>query len=197
MVHCHNIELSFQDKEIFSGFNLNVNKGESVCLYGPSGKGKSTLLKMLQGYIHPDSGAIFVNGYQSNSENIQIIRDHISWIPQNINLPVDNASALLHLLEANNNKNKAVEYIEMLGLEAEFINKSFTKVSGGQKQRIVIAVCLSLNKDILLLDEPTSSLDEQAIDCLVKTIKSLNGKTIISASHNKSWLSSNDHVVNL
>jgi polar amino acid transport system ATP-binding protein/putative ABC transport system ATP-binding protein len=89
------------------------------------------------------------------------------------------------------------EYLLKLGLEKDFISKDFSKISIGEKQRIIISICLSLDKEIILIDEPTSSLDVGSIKLLTDTIKSLNGKTIISASHNQTWLDSTDKIISL
>jgi polar amino acid transport system ATP-binding protein/putative ABC transport system ATP-binding protein len=89
------------------------------------------------------------------------------------------------------------EFIERLGIEKEIISKDFSKISGGQKQRIIIAICLSLDKKIFLMDEPTSSLDDASIHLLIKVVHSLNGKTVVSASHNRLWVNSADKKINL
>jgi len=197
MIHCQNIELAFSGKKIFDKLNLFIEKGENVCISGPSGKGKSTLLKILQGYIIPDKGQILINNKTLGTKTIKEIRESIIWIPQNINLPVNNGWELLNLLHIQPNIELVNEFIEKLGLEKDIISKDFNKISGGQKQRIIISICLSLNKKIILMDEPTASLDDVSIKLLIKTLKSLNGKTIVSASHNHLWVNNTDKIIQL
>jgi polar amino acid transport system ATP-binding protein/putative ABC transport system ATP-binding protein len=197
MIHCQNIELTFSGKKIFDKLNLFIEKGENVCLSGPSGKGKSTLLKMIQGYITPDNGHILINNTMLSTTTIKELRESIAWIPQNINLPVNNGWELLNLLHIQSNIELVNEFIEKLGLEKDIISKDFNKISGGQKQRIIISICLSLNKKIILMDEPTASLDDVSIKLLIKTLKSLNGKTIVSASHNHLWVNNTDKIIQL
>lgn len=197
MIEFKNIALSFSDKHIFTDLTFKIGKGENVCLSGPSGRGKSTLLKMMQGYILADKGQIFIDKWQMTPHNVKHIRDAVIWIPQNINLPVNNGLELLRLMHIEDNLPKVQEIAVSLMLEDEIMGKDFTKISGGQKQRVIIAICLSIDKDIILMDEPTSSLDADSISALLKTLATLGNKTIVSASHNEQWLRESGRVVQL
>ncbi|MGQ1786198.1 MULTISPECIES: ABC transporter ATP-binding protein [unclassified Saccharicrinis] len=197
MIECKNISLSFDKLEVFKRFNLKIERGESVCISGESGKGKSTLLKLLQGFELVNEGTVIVAGDELNEKSVGQIRNKIVWVPQNINLPVKNGNELMGLLQIGDQKEKVLTFLKQLGVDARNLGKDFSDVSGGQKQRIIIAICLCLNKEIIFLDEPTSSLDEHSVRLLVSTVKSLKGKTIVSASHNKIWLQSVDRVIEL
>lgn len=197
MIQCQNIHLSFKNKVLFSGLNIDIAEHRNVCISAPSGVGKSSLLKLLQGYLFPDQGEIRIHGLLLNEKNIQKIRKWITYIPQNIHLPVDNGLDLMKLMEVAAVQTKAEAYLEQLGLEKSMLSKDFSQISGGEKQRIIVAVCLSLDKDIVMMDEPTSSLDERSIQLLIQCIQSLKGKTIISASHNSSWMKSTDQIIKL
>lgn len=197
MIQCKNIELTFSGKKIFDNLTIFVEEGENVCVSGPSGRGKSTLLKMLQGFVTPDSGEILINNTILSTITVKDLRESIAWIPQNINLPVNNGLDLLNLMHLQSNIELVKEYMEKLGLENSIISKDFDKISGGQKQRIIISICLSLNKNIILMDEPTASLDDVSIELLIRTIRSLKGRTIISASHNSLWVNSTDKKISL
>ncbi len=197
MIQCQNISLAFKEKVLFEDFNFQVNENEFVTISGESGRGKSTLLKMLQGYVSPDKGMVMILGATLNEKNITDIRQFITWIPQNINLPVNSGKELAELMDISDKEDEIHQYLHMLGLDAGYYDQDFQKISGGQKQRIIVAICLSMNKPIILMDEPTASLDESSIRKLLKTIQSLKGKTIISASHNSTWLSNSDRVIEL
>ena len=197
MIYCKNISLSFSNKIIFDNLNLFIEKNKNVCLNGPSGKGKSTLLKLLLGYIMPDSGQLIIKNKVLDTSTIRYIRESISWIPQNINLPVDNGLDLMRLMDISSYIQVVGNFLQKLGLEQDILKMEFDKLSGGQKQRIIISVCLSLDKEIILMDEPTSSLDNTSIELLINTIKSLKGKTILSASHNQRWLNSTDKTIDI
>lgn len=197
MIRGEHIDLCFSGKEIFSDLNFHVKKGGTVCVSGVSGRGKSTLLKMLQGYVIPDAGTIKIAGKILSKESIREIRTKIAWIPQNINLPVNSGRELLSLMEVNDKRDKALFFMDQLGLDKSILDKDFKKISGGQKQRIIMAICFSLERELILMDEPTASLDERSISLLINTMKSLKNQTFISASHNATWLENMDEIISL
>jgi polar amino acid transport system ATP-binding protein/putative ABC transport system ATP-binding protein len=80
------------------------------------------------------------------------------------------------------------QYALKLGLEVQITEQPFTIISGGQKQRLVMAICFALDKSILLMDEPTASLDEDSIQMLLHTVGQMKDRTILSASHNQTWM---------
>lgn len=197
MIKIKNVSLSFPDIKLYENLSLEIKPGENVCISGDSGKGKSTFLKMLQGYIIPNSGEISIDDIPLNHHTIKDIREMITWIPQNVNLPVNNGAELLQLMHLENNKEVVLEIMAKLGLGPEFFTKDFTQISGGQKQRVIIAICLSINSKIVLMDEPTSSLDNNSINKLIETVNGYKDRTIVSASHNDLWLEKAERVVSL
>jgi polar amino acid transport system ATP-binding protein/putative ABC transport system ATP-binding protein len=197
MIHFENISLSFSEKIIFEKLSITIKQGENICLSGPSGRGKSTLLNLLQGYIFPDRGKITVNETELNASTIKEIRKQIISIPQNINLPVKNGMELVELMEIRQNLPEINKYIQKLDLEEDILTKDFAKISGGQKQRLLISICLSQPKNIILMDEPTSSLDDKSIKLLINAVHELKGRTIVSASHNRLWAQSTDKIIEL
>lgn len=188
MIVCENLWLSFGDKVIFKDLSFALQTGEHQCVTGASGKGKSTLLKLLQAYVRPDKARIVIQGKELNAGNIKFIRESISWIPQNINLPVQNGMELLGMLHLKHKRPAVEEYADKLGLEPYTIDKSFTIISGGQKQRLIMAICFALEKNILFMDEPTASLDDDSIRMLLETLGQMKDRTILSASHNNLWI---------
>lgn len=192
MIDCRELYLKYDGKPVLEKVSLQVKKGEHVCVSGPSGKGKSTFLKVLQGYALPASGSLTVNGLELNADTIKTIRNSMAWIPQNINLPVENGIELINMLGLSEKQSDVILYIKALGLEDHILLKNFQNISVGQKQRVVIAVCLALDKDIILMDEPTAALDEVSIQQLINLIKTLKNKTIVSASHHPVWNNSAD-----
>ena len=178
MININQITLSFQDKTILDNFSAQIRRGEHVCFSGPSGRGKSSLLKIIQAYLIPAKGEISIDGLTLNRLQVKNIRNKMAYVPQNIHLPVKNGTELLEMLAKSQLSEKAEIFCEKLGLPREMLSRSFDEMSGGQKQRIVIAVCLSLEREILLLDEPTASLDDEAIDALIECIKGLENTTV-------------------
>ncbi len=197
MISGKNISLSFNSTFIFRDLTFSIRGGENACFSGPSGKGKSSLLKIIQGYIIPDTGQVEIDGMDLNIENVRKIRSKMAYIPQNINLPVDNGKDLLKLINDRNAEKTVDFFIEELGMPADMLTRRFDEMSGGQKQRVVIAVCLSLDREIILLDEPTSSLDDESIDKVIRVMQNLKNRTIVSASHNHKWIRFVDKKINL
>jgi putative ABC transport system ATP-binding protein len=195
MIQINKIKLTYPAGIVFQDLSFNIKKGNNVCISGPSGTGKSSVIKMLQGYVRPDEGQITVGHFQLNPETVNKIRSMMAYVPQNINLPVDNGMELLRMLQEEKNTGLVESHIQKLGMSEEMIKRSFDAMSGGQKQRVVVSVCLSLEREIILLDEPTSSLDDESVKRLINVVNDLEGKTIVSASHNQMWMESVDENI--
>ncbi len=197
MIKLENISVNFEGTQILNNVNIHISKGEKVCFSGISGRGKTTLLKLIQGHISQYEGTVSINGTELTSTSAKQIRDYVSWLPQNINLPVNNGAELITLLNNDNKTSEIEKWLQKLGLEPAILLKNFKKVSGGQKQRIITAICIALNKPVLIMDEPTSSLDDESIHLLINVVNSLSDTTIISASHNKLWVNNSEKVIEL
>ena len=197
MLEFDRISLSFPNQQICTELSFSVKKGDILCFSGPSGRGKTSLLKLIMGILQPDSGKIVIDNLQLSAQNLPLLRGKMIWLPQNVNLPVNSEQELLNLLELNENQiNLYNHYMMELGMK-DGNQKLFSELSGGEKQRMVLAACLSLDRPILLLDEPVSALDDHTIDLFIGVIKTLKNKTIVSTSHNKKWLEHCNQIVKL
>ena len=179
------------------GINLNVKKGECILLCGRSGCGKSTLLKLMNGII-PEfydgdiSGSVMVNGMNTFTTQIYKLSKNVGSVFQNpktqfytTNTTDEIAFGLENYGIEREVINKRIEEVEKeLHLE-NLMNKNIFNLSGGEKQKIAIASIYTLNPEIFILDEPSSSLDIESMKELSLTIKKLKslGKTIIIAEH--------------
>ena len=197
MINFENISLSFSGETVLKDLSFTIEKGANVCLSGPSGSGKSSILKLIQGYLVPDHGHITLDDKEVNPENIKEVRQKMAYIPQNVHLPVDNGEALLKMIGAADRDDAALFYLEQLGLPQNMLQRGFDAMSGGQKQRIIVSVCLALQRDIVLLDEPTSSLDDGSVDRLIQVAGELKDTTLVSASHDQKWVASTGKVIPL
>lgn len=155
----HNME---GETKALTDISFSVEKGEFIAIVGPSGCGKSTLLSIISGLMEPESGLIRLNGkyLRDNSTNIGYMLQHdhlLEWrsVYQNVILGLE----IQHLLNARTRK-KAHELLETYGLE-KFANAKPSELSGGMRQRAALVRTLILEPEILLLDEPFSSLDYQ------------------------------------
>lgn len=169
-VNLINLSKNFQEgKEVFSNINL-TDDIHSLAIIGPSGGGKSTLLKIIGGLIPPSSGEMFINDKQVffDNENLHSYRKKIGFVFQHNGLlnhltALDNIKIpLIHVhgyLEKNAEA-RAFELLERFGLSEEAYKKP-NELSGGQKQRVSIVRAVAPKPDLLLFDEPTSALDPE------------------------------------
>ncbi|MBN2166831.1 MAG: ATP-binding cassette domain-containing protein [Marinilabiliaceae bacterium] len=198
MIELNNVTLYFGQNKVFDDLSVSIPKGARCCISGASGKGKSTLLKIIQGFVKPQLGNVIINDEVLSSKTISSIRNNISWVPQNIDLPVESGIELMNLLKLTSSDKKLIGFfIEKLGLNSDILEQSFKEVSGGQKQRIVLAICMAKQKPILILDEPTSSLDDLSISFLINLVNSLDKVTVVSTSHNDKWVKSATQIIKL
>jgi len=180
-------------KDILEIEDLTINEGEITCIVGRSGGGKSTFLRLLNNMVSADSGEILFKGESIEEYNPIKLRREVLMLPQN---PIifsgtirDNFTITLNY---NNEYAMADEkynkILEKVGLKEQALDDKAEKLSGGEKQRLALARILILDPDILLLDEPSSALDEETerliIEMVVKCIKDKSG-TLIMVTHSQ------------
>ena len=153
MLQIENASIAYGNDILFSGFNLQLERGEIASISGPSGCGKSSLLNAILGFTPLKS-------------TIDIIRRQIAWIPQELALPLEWVKDMVQLpfgLKANRStpfsETRLFACFEDLGLEQELYYKRVNEISGGQRQRMMIAVASMIGKPLTIVDEPTSALD--------------------------------------
>ncbi len=189
-----NIHKSFGDLEVLKGISMDIQEGEVVVLVGPSGTGKSTLLRCVNQLSRPDDGEVWVNGIElTNPEtNIDIARQHIGMVFQDFNLfnhlnALDNVMLGLTKvlgMEKEEARQKAMHELDRVGLADKYENYP-GQLSGGQKQRVAIARSLAMDPIVMLFDEPTSALDPELIGEVLVVMKdlALDGMTMICVTH--------------
>ena len=192
---------AYYDKlHVLKDVEVKVEKGEIVSLIGPSGSGKSSLLKMLVGLLVPQSGEVKINNeiidYNKKSD-LRIVREKIGIVFQQYNLfqnmdvlkNVCIAPTKIQKRDSKKVEEQAVELLEKVGLKDKL--KSYPdELSGGQQQRVAIARALCLNPEILLLDEVTSALDPELVQEVLDSIRLLasDGMTMLIVSHEMSFV---------
>jgi ABC-type multidrug transport system ATPase subunit len=186
---------SFGDKTIFHSLNIFVEQGQRVAIKGESGKGKTTLLRILAGIAEADSGRVLYNDKEFNTITAKTIRNHIAYLPQGIDLMVNDGNELCRMLAVDNDK--VFDSLNALGLNAQALNQPMAELSGGERQRMLISIILGLKRSILFLDEPTSALDNTSIKKVIDLIWSQTYLTLVSTSHNPVWVEHCDKVISL
>lgn len=196
-----NLEKHFENQKIFSGLNFTLEKNKITVLYGRSGLGKTTFLKCLALLETSNEGDILVENIKVVENGVTIneklVRKKVSMIFQDFYL-WDNKKVLDNITESliyvkKIKKEIAVTMAEKvaktLHIDDSPLNKYPPELSRGQRQRVAIARTLAMNPDIILMDEPTASLDEKLVDQVAEIVKLLrdNGKTILIVSHDTAF----------
>jgi heme exporter protein A len=176
------------DKVILRGVNLSIKQGQTVAILGPNGAGKSTILKVLATLIKPTSGEVLINK-KDLKKNLVDIRSLIGYLPHSSLLydhftPLENLVLYGKLYGVKNVEQRAKELIDKVGLSF-FIHEPVKSFSRGMIQRVAIARSIIHQPQILLLDEPHTGLDQQAIAILNKVILEMKdfGATTIMVTH--------------
>ena len=190
IIEINNLSKKFNNIVAVKNINFKINKGKIIGLLGPNGCGKSTTIGMMLGLIKPSSGTVIINGQniENNRTNILEKMNFISpYTEQPKKLTVEeNLKVYGRLYGIKNLKNKVFDLMEKLNL-TEFRTRKTGELSSGQKNRVSLAKALINNPEILLLDEPTASLDPDVGDYIrsfIEDYASNNGATILLASHN-------------
>ena len=202
------ISLIKDDKEILKDINLDIQKGSRVALVGSSGSGKTSLISILSGFNKQSSGEILINN-EATSLNSNSWTSKISYISQFPYIFPDTIKNNILFYEKDIvNDERLKEVCKLVGLDKfieelpngydTFIGEAGNELSGGQAQRIAIARALISNREIIILDEPTSHLDiETEFEIKEKLLQLFEGRTVIIATHRLHWLNNMDYIVNL
>ncbi|WP_037648925.1 amino acid ABC transporter ATP-binding protein [Streptomyces flavidovirens] len=189
---------SFGDNHVLRGIDLDVARGDVVCVIGPSGSGKSTLLRCVNLLEEPSSGQVFVGGTEVTDIEVDIdaVRRRIGMVFQQFNLfphvTVTQNLVLPQRRVLGRGKAEAVkvarENLERVGL-ADKADAYPAQLSGGQQQRVAIARALSMGPEVMLFDEPTSALDPELVGDVLAVMRVLasEGMTMMVVTHEMSF----------
>ena len=191
LINIKNLFFKYQKTEVLENVNLTIKDDDFLAIIGPNGGGKSTLLKLILGLLPLQSGTI-----EKNIENNQV-----GYVPQNTNLNIDFPITSLEVVLMGHISSKkrlfgyskdeiscALESLTQVGMK-DFANKKIGDLSGGQRQRVFIARALCSNPKIMLLDEPTASIDVQGQQEIYELLRELNKSIcIVVVSHDLSIL---------
>lgn len=193
-----------EPKPVIEQCSFRAVAGDRVALQGESGTGKTTLFRLLLGFVTPDEGEILFQGRALDDAAIQQIRKETAWLPQDLNLGSGKVQELVRFpfgFEANRSvspdDDKIAQTFDTLGLDFSLLQNDFSDLSTGQRQRVGVAICHLLDKPLLLLDEPTSALDSASKQKVADLLLSNPERTIISTSHDPWWLERCEKVVTL
>jgi ABC-type multidrug transport system fused ATPase/permease subunit len=203
-----NVNFLYENNSIFHNLEFTIKKNEFIGIYGNSGSGKSTFIKLLSQIIKPINGEILVNNHPANKIDLQSkiclitqnfflingsIKDNIT-LDLNVEEKIDD-SLIINLLKEVNLYDELIKSNRSIYSQ---ISQDGSELSGGQKQRLIIARSLFFNREFFIFDEAVSSLDQKNVESVIKTLIKLKNKiTLIFITHNLNSLSFCDKIYKL
>jgi ABC-type polar amino acid transport system ATPase subunit len=196
MLRLEGVHKRFGDLEVLRGIDLDIGKGEVVCVLGPSGSGKSTLLRCINLLEPPEQGTIVLEGQAicggAEVEDVDFVRRRIGMVFQQFNLfphksAIDNVrlaqETVLDRTDAEA-REKSEALLRRVGL-ADKLGEFPDRLSGGQQQRVAIARALAMDPHVMLFDEVTSALDPELVKEVLDVMRELAGEgmTMIVVTH--------------
>ena len=189
-ISIRDVTFSYDTQVALIDVNLEIYAFDSICIVGPNGGGKSTLIKLMLGLLSPDSGCVSIFG-----EKPEVARLRIGYVPQYANYDPQFPISVFEVVcmgrlgsswtgrYSKKDKEVAMEALAIIGL-ADIAKRPFSSISGGQRQRVLIARALASEGDILILDEPTANIDHESELQFFDILTELNKRmTILMVTH--------------
>lgn len=192
IVSLEDVTFAYQDANVLQNVTFSIDSGEFIGIIGPNGGGKTTLLKLIMGFLRPLSGKVLLFGSPPGKSIFQ----QIAYVPQNLRFDREFPISVLELvlmgrlshlpwygIYGKDQQKAALDALEKVGL-LDLRNEAFGTLSGGQIQRALIARAIASKPKLLLLDEPTANVDSQAEAGIYAILKGLQGSmTILMVTH--------------
>lgn len=202
MIKVTDLHKNFGELAVLKGIDFQADTGEVIVIIGPSGMGKSTFLRCINYIERPEKGIIEIDNVKVDAEKctekeIKQLRLKTSMVFQNYNIfknktVIENVMlpmTSVQKIEKEIAKEKALQYLEQVGL-LDKVNEYPSRLSGGQQQRVGIARAMAVNPKLILLDEPTSSLDPELVLGILDILRNLaneHKRTMIIVTHEMSF----------
>ncbi len=203
------ISFKYDNQQIVNNFSLTINKGDFIGIAGESGKGKTTIINLLLGFLLPGNGKILINGKPADNNTIKSFWNSIAYARQQAFFIHDTLLKNITLQESGYNVKKLQQALQLSGLN-EFIAKTEEglntiitengkNISGGQQQRIAIARAIYKDAALILLDEPFNELDEASANTMLQHFETLTkaGKSVVMITHDKKSLAYCNKIISL
>lgn len=198
MIEVKDVYFKYKDTQVLREINVNIEEGESIALIGPNGSGKSTFLKLINGVIFPTKGTYLFNGDEINSKKLddsnfsKKFHKKVGFIFQNSDAQLFCSNVYEEIafgprqmgLDEGEVDRRVCDCLRLLDIE-DLKDREPYNLSGGEKKRTAIACVLSMNPEVLVLDEPMNGIDPKGKNFLRELLIKLNlsGKTIICSTH--------------
>lgn len=203
LIEVKNLSAFYENRKVFENVSFTIEKGDYLCIIGENGSGKTTLMKTVLGMKIKHTGHIEFKGFTKRE---------IGWLPQKTQTQKDFPASVKEVVMSGfagkgvfgthynkDLKEQALKNMQILDI-AGIAEKSFSELSGGQQQKVLLCRALCAAKKVLLLDEPTTSLDRSAAEEIYKLVRKLNdsGLAVIMISHDiNRALNESKHILNL
>ena len=199
-VTLRDVTFSYNGLPVLEDVNLTIRAGESVCVVGPNGGGKTTLLKLILGLLRPERGEVRIFGRAPRQA-----RSRIGYMPQHLHFDPQFPVTVMEVVlmgrlgqkgfgglfgwDGRADRQAALKALEEVGT-AELVERPFSELSGGQRQRVLVARALCSRPALLLMDEPTANIDVQVEAQLAEILRGLNRRlTIVTVTHDLGFVS--------
>ncbi len=204
VLEAHGLGVRVDGHWLFRGLEFSVRAGEHVAVTGPSGCGKSTLLKCLLGLAVPGEGCVVVKGTRLDGRSVWAARRRLAYVAQEPALgpgTVREAVGRAFCYRANRGAEAAPGRLEALldafQLPQALLEKPVSLLSGGERQRVALVAALLLEREVLLLDEPSAALDAANRRLVAAYCRGAARLTVVSVSHDDEWLAGCDRVADM
>ncbi len=195
MIVFKDIHLSYNGKEVIQGLSFEIKRGEKVAILGKSGSGKSSLLALVLGFAKPDEGEVIFEGIRVDERSVWEVRKKIAYIDQDVSMGDGKISSLFDFVAGlktsaslDFTKGKINDLLNYFELGAGDIDKNIEELSGGERQRLAIVISVLLDRNIFLLDEVTSALDDGLKKKVADYFTGREDWTSLVISHDPVWL---------
>ncbi len=206
VIELNKISFSYEDKKLFDDFNLKINGGQKIAFVGKSGSGKTTIAKLITGFVTPQEGQVLVDGQDLSRTALKSYYRYIGYLTQEpmvfdgsvrenllYSLPDHTAKITTDIQLYEALKNAECDFITDLDTQ---IGEKGIRLSGGERQRLAIAKLMLKNPEIIILDEPTSALDSFSEEAITRALDRLfKNKTVIIIAHRLQTVKKADHIV--
>lgn len=190
-LRAENLEFEIEEERILDGVSLDVASGETVAIVGPSGAGKSSLLRLLDRLDEPTGGTVYLDGTDYRTIPPERLRKRVGLVPQNPALRTgtvrENVTIGPRLRGERLGEERLAALLDAVGLDG-YADRSTSDLSGGEAQRVAIARTVANDPEVLLLDEPTASLDSAAeaeVERLLADLLASGDRTVVLVTHDE------------
>ncbi|WP_462273618.1 ABC transporter ATP-binding protein [Methanohalophilus sp.] len=193
IIEYRDLSIIHSHQKVVENFNLTIKEGEKVLIRGKSGTGKSTLFLCLLGLMRPSGGDVYFDNLPVNGNSVSVVRTKVAYVPQDVDVGRDSVNEFFDAIFSYNavgftpSFEKIQRLLEWFELDDSILKKEFKSLSGGEKQRIVLILSLLLERNVFLLDEPTSSLDSSLKSKVVDYFANDPSLTVVVISHDPQW----------